>query len=526
MLHRRGLLRAAALLAAPSLAAPRLARAQGGGVLRFIPQSDLGVLDPVWSSAYVTRNHAMLVFDTLYGLDDAFRPQPQMLEGHAVEDDGLLWRLRLREGLVFHDGEPVLARDCVASIRRWGARDAFGQTLMAATAELSAPDDRTIQFRLRRPFPLLPQALGKAGSSICAIMPERLAKTDPFTQVTEMVGSGPFRFVAAERVAGARAVYARHAAYRPREGGTAAFTSGPKRVHLDRVEWHVMPDAGTAAAALQAGEMDWWENPAADLLPLLRRSPRLRVEQLESYGYIGCMRFNHLVPPFDNPAVRQAVLGAIRQSDFMQAVAGADRTLWQDGVGYFAPGTPLASTAGLDAMAPREPAQLRKALAEAGYKGEKVVLLNPTDLAPLKALADVGADALQRAGLAVEVQAMDWGSVVQRLAQTEPGGWNVFHTFWAGLDQINPAVHNYLRGNGRDAGRGWPNAPALEALREQWLEAGSEAEQKSLAEAMQRQALVDVPYIPLGQYMVPGAFRRDLTGVLRSFPLFWNVSVG
>jgi peptide/nickel transport system substrate-binding protein len=400
---------------------------------------------------------------------------------------------------------------------------------MAATDELSAPDDRTVLFRLKAPFPLLPQALGKAGSSICAIMPQRLADTDPFRQVTEMVGSGPFRFLADERVAGARVAYARHAAYRPREAGEAEFTAGPKRVHLDRVEWHVMPDAGTAAAALQAGEMDWWENPAADLLPLLRRARNLRVELLEDYGYIGCMRFNHLQPPFNNPAVRRAVLGAIRQADFMQAVAGADPSLWQADVGFFAPGTPLATTAGLEKMTPRDPAALRQALREAGYKGEPVVLLNPTDLAPLKALAEVGADALQRAGFTVDVQAMDWGTVVQRLAKTGPaseGGWNVFHTFWAGLDQLNPAVHSYLRGNGRDAGRGWPEAPALEALRARWLSATEEAEQVSLAQAMQQQALVDVPYIPLGQYKVPAAYRAEFSGVLKAFPLFWNLSRG
>jgi peptide/nickel transport system substrate-binding protein len=532
MPRRRTLLQAASLLAAPlaaPLATPRLAGAQAPRVLRFIPQSDLGVLDPVWSTAYVTRNHALLVFDTLFGLDAQYRPQPQMLDGVAVERDGLAWRLRLREGLVFHDGAPVLARDCVASIRRWGARDAFGQTLMAATEEISDPDDRTILFRLKAPFPLLPQALGKAGSSICAIMPRRLAETDPFQQVPEMVGSGPFRFLADERVAGARVAYARHVAYRPREGDAAAFTAGPKQVHFDRVEWHVMPDAGTAAAALQAGEMDWWENPAADLLPLLRRARGVRVELLEDYGYIGCMRFNQLQPPFNNPAVRRAVLGAIRQSDFMQAVAGTDPALWQEGVGFFAPGTPLATTAGLETLAPREPAAVRQALREAGYGGEPVVLLNPTDLAPLKALAEVGADALQRAGFAVDVQAMDWGSVLQRLANTGPaaqGGWNVFHTFWAGLDQLNPAVHSYLRGHGRDAGRGWPEAPALEALRTRWLAAATEAEARQLAEAMQRQALLDVPYIPLGQYKVPAAYRDDLSGVLRAFPLFWNLRRG
>ena len=180
MLPRRRFLAASAA----ALAAPGIARAQSSRLLKFIPQSDLAVLDPVWTAAYVTRNHGMMVFDTLYGMDGAYQIQPQMADGHRVEDDGKTWLITLRDGLAWHDGEKVLARDCVASIRRWGARDSFGQTLMAVTDALDAPDDRTIRFRLKRPFPLLTAALGKPGSNICAMMPERLANTDPFKQVT------------------------------------------------------------------------------------------------------------------------------------------------------------------------------------------------------------------------------------------------------------------------------------------------------------------------------------------------------
>ena len=243
-------------------------------MLRFIPQSDLTVLDPVWTTAYVTRNHGFAVFDTLYGLDGRFRAQPQMVAGAVRSAEGTEWRLGLRPGLKFHDGTPVLARDCVASIKRWGVRDAFGQALLAATDELSAPDDATILFRLKRPFPLLPDALGKSATSMCPIMPERLALTDPYTAITEMVGSGPFRFVADERVVGARVVYERFARYVPRPGGGAAdWTAGPKTALVDRVEWHVIPDPGIAAAALQAGEADWWEQPLPDLYPVLRKVP-------------------------------------------------------------------------------------------------------------------------------------------------------------------------------------------------------------------------------------------------------------
>ena len=244
---------------AAALALPAVGRAASRSVIKSIPGNDLTVLDPIWTTSLVTRNHGYLVFDTLYGQtgpEHGYQATPQMAAGHAVEDDGKTWTLTLRDGLVFHDGEPVLARDCVASIRRWGARDAMGQALMRRTDQLSAPNDRTIRFRLDRPFPLLPNALGKASANLCVIMPERLAGTDPFKQVTEMVGSGPFRFKADERVSGARVVYERFTGYKPREDGPVEWTSGPKVAHFDRIEWHTIPDPATAAAALMRGEID------------------------------------------------------------------------------------------------------------------------------------------------------------------------------------------------------------------------------------------------------------------------------
>ena len=404
---------------AATLAAPAIGRAAGARVLKFIPQSDVTILDPIWTTAYVTRNHGFMVFDTLYGVDASFKAQPQMVAGHSVENDGKLWQLTLRDGLKFHDGEPVLARDCVASIKRWGARDPFGQTLLAMTDELSAGDDKTIVFRLKQPFALLPDALGKPGSNFCAIMPERLAKTDPFKQVTEMVGSGPFTFKADERVVGSRVVYERNAAYVPRADGTPDWTAGPKIVNFDRVEWHVIPDASTAAGAMQSREIDWWENPTIDLLPVLRNA-RLNVVTTDPTGLMACMRLNELWPPFDNPAIRRALLKAVDQNDYMIAVAGTDPSMWHVPAGIFCPGTPMASDVGLDVFSgPRDYAAVKQEIIAAGYKGEKVVVLAPTDFPTLKAEADVGADLLHKVGFNVDYQAMDWGTVVQRRAKKE-----------------------------------------------------------------------------------------------------------
>ncbi len=524
--RRQVMTAAAASLAAPAIA-PGIARAQGGGVLKFIPAADLSILDPVWTTSYQSRDHGFLVFDTLFGLTEDFRAEPQMAEGAATDDGGRTWRIVLREGLAFHDGTRVLARDAVASVRRWGARDGFGQALMAATDDIAATDDRTLVFRLKRPFPLLPDALAKTPPSMCPIMPERLALTDPAKQVTEMVGSGPFRYRADERVAGSQVVYERNRAYVPRPNGQPSGTAGPKIAHFDRIEWRIIQDAATASAALQRGEVDWWLTVDADLAPTLAQRASLRVENASATGFIATMRFNHLVPPFDNPALRRAIVGAVSQSDYMIGMVGTDPAFWNAACGYFCPGTPMASAAGMDALTgPRDMAAVKRAIADAGYKGEPVVVLTPTDIASARALAEITADTLRKLGMNVQAPTMDWASLVQRRAKTDPvaqGGWSIFHTSWAGLDMLNPAGHVFLRGNGKAATVGWPDSPAIEALRNDWFAANDLAAQQVICAQMQRQAFQDVPYVPLGQYFVRTAYQANLTGVLKGNPVFWNI---
>ncbi len=512
---------------AAALAAPALGRAQAARTLRFIPQADLAVLDPMWTTAYVTRNHGFMVFDTLFGQDGQYKPSPQMVDAAGTENDGKLWTLRLRDGLLFHDGTPVRAQDCVASLARWGKRDAFGGALMAATDELSAKDDRTIVFRLKRPFPLLPSALAKTPGYNPVIMPERLAKTDPFTQVTEMVGSGPYRFVADERVPGARAVYARFDGYKPRQGGTADWTAGPKVAHFDRVEWTTIPDPTTAAQALMSGEQDWWDYATADLMGMLQKARGVKVVVQEPSGQISILRMNHLQPPFNNPGVRRALLGAVSQEDVVTAVAGTDPKMWHTGVGFFCPGTPMASDVGMQALtSPRDMKKVRADLKAAGYNNERVVLMAATDFPVLKAMADVTADMLKQAGMNVDYVATDWGSVVTRRAKKDPveqGGWSAFCTAWAGTDHLNPAGHLSLRTNGEAAWFGWPTDAKIEQLRDEWFTAPDVPAQQKICADIQREAFVDVPYIPMGQYLQPTAYRSNLEGVLPGFALFWNV---
>jgi peptide/nickel transport system substrate-binding protein len=521
MARRRDLLKAG-VSAVAVLTAPYVARAEAVATLRHIPEADLAILDPVWTTANVTRNHAFMVFDTLYGLDESFAVQPQMVAAHDVEAD-MLWTLRLRPGPMFHDGQPVLARDAVASIRRWAARDPFGQSLMDAADEIAAPDDRTIRLRMKRRFPVT-----RALANSALIMPERLAMTDPNKQVSEMIGSGPFRFLADERVAGARVAYARFDGYVPREGKAPSFTAGPKTAFVARVEWNVIPDMGTASAAMLAGEADSW-GPSADLLTQLAASPRLRLETIDTLGSIAVMRFNHLYPPFDNPAIRRAVLGVIDQAEFMTAMAGTDRSLWRDKVGVFTPGGPMANDAGMAVLTePRDAARAKADLAAAGYKGEPVVLMNPGDLPNVSALALLGADVLSKAGLAVDLQTMDWGTLIQRRSKQAPpaqGGWNVVFTSLNGSGTMDPAAHLGIRGNGLKAWPGWPTSPELERLRNAWFDTSDLAAQRAVCVQIQLQVWQDVPYIPLGQAFGPYAFNRRVTDVVKGFPLFYGLKV-
>lgn len=511
-------------------AAPHLASAQDAKTLRFVPYSDVAIIDPIWTNGYSTRTHALLVWDTLYGLDDQFQPQPQMVEGHVVEDDGKRWTLTLRPGLVFHDGSKVLARDAVASIKRWGVRDTFGQALMAATDELSAPDDRTIVFRLKTPFPHLPTALARPSALVAAIMPERLAQTDPFKQIPEAIGSGPYRYLTAERIAGARHVYARHEAYVPRSSGTPSFTAGPRTPHLDRIEFNVMPDAATAVSALQTGAVDWVEQPIIDLLPLLRKDPNIVVEVRDRTGMAGQLRLNHLQPPFNNPAIRRVILKAIDQEDCMNAVCGGDPQVERGSIGFFPNNSPMASDVAAPALkGPKDFGKLKQELVAAGYKGERVVFLAAQDVPRIALVCDVAADALNKIGVNVDFVAADWGTVLQRIGNRSPveqGGWSCYITYWSGLDLGSPATSSPLRGNGAKGSPGWPDSPQIEALRARWLGAADPTQQKAIAREIELQAMQDVPYVPAGQYLQPVAYRKNLTGMLNGVPVFTNLRKG
>jgi peptide/nickel transport system substrate-binding protein len=495
--------------------------------LIHVPQANLTSLDPVWTTAVVTRNSAGMIFETLFGRDEQLNPKPQMLEGFTTEDGGLRWTMTLRQNLLFHDGSKVLARDCVASLNRWMRRDPIGQTIVARLDALEAKDDRTLVWRLKKPFASLPYALAKTQPTP-VIMPERLALTDPFKQIPEVVGSGPFRYVPDEYVSGHSAVFARFDRYTPRDE-PVSFAAGGYRVLVDRVEWRVMPDAATAANALMNGEVDWLDSPLPDLLPLLKARKGVVVAPLDLYGTLGGLRPNQLHGATANPGVRQAMMAAINQVDVMTAVMGDDPSLFRAPVGFFMPGTPSASDAGMERFRKQPDISAIKAmLAKSGYGGERVVLLHPTDQVYYHAMSGVVAAALRDIGINLDEQTVDWGTVVERRTNKEPiekGGWSLFPAGFPAAEYRDPIFASNMRGNGQDAWFGWPSDPEMESMRTTWMDSTDAAERRRLDATIQARAFETVPFIPLGQYLPPAAWRSNVTGLLKgAVPVFWNVT--
>jgi peptide/nickel transport system substrate-binding protein len=515
-----------ALAASGGLAAPAIA--QGSKVLKFVPQANLANFDPIWGTQYVVRNASALVWDTLYGVDSNLTPQRQMVESEEVSSDGLTWTFKLRPGLKFHDGEPVRAKDVVASLTRWSARDSMGLMLKAIQKELTAVDDTTFKWVLSKPYPKMLLALGKTNTPIAFIMPERIAKTDPFKQIEEYVGSGPMKFKRDEWVPGAKAVFEKYGDYQPRSE-PSSWLAGGKKILVDRVEWIIMPDPATASAALQNGEVDWWETPLSDLVPLLRSNKNIKVDIADPLGNIGSFRLNHLQPPFNDVRVRRAVQMAISQEDYMGAVVGGEPELWKMIPGFFTPGTPSYTEEGGDVLKGKgNIAGAKKLLAEAGYAGQPVTCIVAQDQPWLKAMGEVTADVLKKIGMNVDFVATDWGTVGQRRASKSPpgqGGWGMFHTWHAGSDCVTPAGYTALRATGDTAWFGWPNSPAVEADITKWFDAKTPEEEKAAIGRINRQAMEDVVYIPTGFFLGYQAWRSNVSGVVKGpLPFFWDVS--
>ena len=503
-----------------------LSAAWGESVLRVIPHADLKNLDPIWTTAYISRNHGYLIYDTLFSMDESFQAQPQMVDTWTVSDDQLTWTFKLRDGLKWHDGEAVTGEDCVASLQRWGQRDGMGQALFAAMDSLTAPDADTIEMTFREPYGLVLESIGKISSNVPFMMPKRIAETDAFEQIDEHVGSGPFMFVDDEWVPGSKVVYVKNPDYVPRSEAPSA-ASGGKIAKVDRVEWTYFPDQTTAMNALISGEVDYFESPANDLMPILSANEDVVVEINDPLGNTGFARFNHLLPPFDNEKVRRAAIMAMKQEDYLTAAVG-DEQFWQTCYSVFPCGTPLSNDVGSDLMATGDIDKAAAALKESGYDGTPVVLMHPTDVPLLSAFTLVTAQKLRKIGMEVDVQAMDWSTLTSRRAKRDPvdeGGWNMFHTWWIGADAIDP-MGIAFSGNPEKGWFGWPEDEALESARTAYSLASDDASKKEIAEQVQERLWAIGASGHLGQFFVPVAYRSNIKGLIKSpVQFFWNMSV-
>src|SRR5262245_45295392 len=515
-------------LAATAAAVPA---ANAQKVLRAVLHADVRVLDPFWTTQTIAGIHGMLVYDTLFGNDADMRPKPQMVDNYDVSADRKIYTFTLRAGLKFHDGSPVTTKDVIASLRRWGARDGVGQRLMSFTDKLEAVDDKTFRLVLREPYGLVLESLGKTMTSVPIIMREKDALTDPNTQVTQAIGSGPFKFAKDLWVPGSKTVYLKNADYVPRPGNEApsAF-SGSKIPKVDRIELVWISDPQTAMPALVEAEVDFYENPNIDFIPILQKARGVKLMKTGKLdSTFGLIRLNHLHPPFNNIKARQAMYHLINQEDFLRAVVG-DPEYYTVCHGLIMCGSPLQNDGGSAMLKDYNPKKAHRLLQEAGYKGEPITVLAATDHVTITPATQVLIQAMREAGINVDAQAMDWGSVVSRRARKEPpaqGGWNIFVTTTGGVGSSNPVLHTWI-GAACDKGLfGWPCDAQIEQLRNGYGFAQTDEQKKQIADALQERAMDQVVYIPFGQWNSLLAYRSDrLEGIVPNTGLavLWNIT--
>jgi peptide/nickel transport system substrate-binding protein len=499
-----------------------VARAQ---TVTAVMQVGLRILDPVLTTADTARNHGYMIYDTLLAADENFEIRPQMVKDWQVSADNKTYTFTLRDGLKWHDGAPVRSEDCVASIKRWAKEDKLGQVLMSMVGDIVAVDDKTFRIALKESTGLVLSALGKTSTLAPFMMPKRMAETPSTEAIKEHVGSGPFKFIAADFKPGVKAVYEKNKDYLPRSE-PPSWGAGGKVVHIDRVEWVTMPDTMTTLNALLNGEIDYVEQVPFDLAPMVEGRPDIKVAVLDKLGSWTYVRFNHLQPPFDNKLIRQAAMHAIGQEDILKALIGNPK-YYNTCAAVFGCGTPYASDYGKDIIIPSNVERARQLLKEANYDGTKIVILRPTDNAMRGAQPVVVADQLKKAGFTVELQAMDWLSVGNRTRSKEPiskGGWSLYVTGGLILSSSDPLSNFPVAANGPNAMNGWPDVPRIEELKAKFARTSDKTELKRIAEELQKLVVDEATFQPVGQYDILSAYSTKLSGVLDApLPLFWNI---
>ncbi len=510
----------AALLLSP------VPRAGAETTLRVALHSDLKIIDPVWTSALITTHHGFMVYDQLFALDEKLAIKPQMIDTWSVSDDKLTWTFKLRDGLAFHDGASVTAEDCLASIKRWAIKDGMGQKLVSFIREMKALDAKTFQFAMKEPYGLVLDTLGKATSNVLFIMPKRVADGDANTQLSEPIGSGPFIMKRDEWKPGERTVYIKNTKYVPRSEPPSGFAGG-KVVNVDRVEWVWIADSQSQVNALLSGEIDLIEAPPHDLVPLFKKDKNVQLFVAAPLGRQYAMRFNMLHKPFDNAKIRQAVAYAFNQKEFLDGVVG-NPDYYVICKSAYPCGSPNETTKGWEDKLEGNINRAKQLIAEAGYDGTPVVMMQSTDVSALSNLAPVAKNIMEKIGLKVDLQAIDWQSVVSRRVKRDApsqGGWNIFFTSWGSIDVMDPVSTNFFNASCDKATFGWPCDATLEKLRDEYARESDPAKRKAIAEAVHVRYSDYPTHIHLGQYLQPTAYRNTLTGLLVASNLaLWNVA--
>ncbi|MCW5321145.1 ABC transporter substrate-binding protein [Verminephrobacter aporrectodeae] len=492
--------------------------------LKMVAHADLKILDPTFTTAYISRNFGHMVYESLFAQDAGGKPQPQMVEKYAASEDGKLWRFTLRPGLKFSDGSAVTSADAIASLQRWAARDSMGRAMLASGAAWKASDARSFTLTLDEPFGLVLDALAKPSGFPPLILPERLAKMPASAPLTEVLGSGPYVFKRDEWVPGNKVVFVRNPHYVPRSEPPNGLAGG-KRSPFERVEWLYLPDANSAIAALKRGEVDLIEQLPPDYIAALRSDKSVKIGS--GGAYQGLLVFNHLHPPFNNPKVRQALLQAVSQERFTTAMGYPLDMRVTHCPSYFICGGSNETAAGAEPYRRADLARARQMLAASGYKGEKVALLVPSDITYLNAEALMAAQTMRSIGMNVDMQTMDWSSISARRTRRdapEAGGWNVYATAACQLDIDSPITNLYLGAACGNTLPGWPCDKPLDELRSVWLKERAPAKRKELLDAFQRRAYETVPYVSTGQYSIAFAARTSLKGaegIWAGIPMPW-----
>jgi peptide/nickel transport system substrate-binding protein len=486
------------------------APAHKDNVLRMVPQSDLTILDPIWTTAYVTANHGYMIYDTLFGIDANGVAQPQMVDRYDVSPDRKTWTFTLRDGLQFHDGKPVTSEDVIASLQRWGQRDNLGQVLMVAVDQLTPVDSKTFRIQLNEPYGLVLDSLAGHGGNVPFIMPKQVAATPADQQIADYTGSGPFIFKKEEWKPGEKVVYIKNPNYQARQD-PASGTAGGKVVKVDRVEWVIIRDPQTQANALTAGEVDMVEAPPFEQYRDLKDNPEIQMIIGDRFGFQFYLRFNQLERPFNNPKVRQAAMAAMNQSMFLQIQVGVPE-LYRVCYSVYPCNSSYSTTKGMEFIAKPDPQRARQLLKDSGYDGAPVVLLQPTDLSAISKLPIVAAQLLRDAGFKVDLQSMDWQTLVTR--RTKKEGWSIFITSSRALDLANPVSSLPIGGGCEKAWFGWPCDKELERLRRAFADAADESARKTLAEQAQVRAMEIGTHVPIGEFDSPIAARKSIKGMV------------